>query len=278
MAGKVDVPLKTAMAGEDLIQHRLVRYNSSGAWVYADAGEMPVGPVRALVANTKPVAAELAQNKPGTIKCVASAAISSLFQRVYSAADGKISTTNTGVLLGINMNTASGDGSVVEVLPMIRRVPMVNVAASALIGATSTAEADFDKTFDIPAAELVAGSIIRVKAAGLVVNQDSTPQLDIRLYAGTEVIATITVAAAATNDQFVIDAEIVIRTIGSSGTLVAMVRGVCDAAGSSVVTANKAQVTEDTTGGLTIKVSGQFNASHASNTVRLDILEVEHVR
>ena len=278
MAEKTDAALLTLTTAEAIAQHRLTRFDSSGNLVYCDAGEFPLGPVRVYAASGVPLGIELLSNKAGTIKCMASAAITTARTPVYTAADGKVSGTNTGVLVGTTLDTASGDGSVIEVLPDLRRVPWVNTAAATVVGATSTAEHVCDKSVTIPAAELIAGSILRIRVAGLVVNQDTTPQLDVRLKVGTETIVTSTILAAATNDQTIILCDVVIRTIGSSGTLIGLVAEMSDAAGTGVVVDNKASATEDTTAGLLVSVTAQFDASHASNTWRLDILEVQHLR
>ncbi|HUT10170.1 MAG TPA: hypothetical protein VMY42_06715 [Thermoguttaceae bacterium] len=277
MAQLMDVATKTATTAEAITQHRLVRFDSSLDYVYCDSGELPIGPVDRYRASGVEAMAQILANKPGTVKLTASGAISAL-ARVFTADDGKITATNTGVLVGVALLAATADGDVIEVLPDLKRVPYVNTVADSVKGATSTAEVDCGITFTVPANELIAGSIIRVRAQGIVVDQDTTPQCDVKLYAGTEIIATATVGAAADNDQCLILADIVIRTIGSSGTLVAFAAVSFDAAATALGSALKASATEDTTSGLTIKCTVQFNASHADNTFRLDMLEVEHIR
>lgn len=270
------VPFLTRITGEAINCYRLMRLNSSNQWVFCDAGEMPLAVAESFMASALPLTGRLLRRYPGTVELTASGAIDQ-FAKVYSAADGKISMTNTGVCVGMALAAASGNGSVIEVLPEVQRVPYVNTAASAAVGASSTAEADFDKTFFIPASELKAGSIVRIRASGLCVGAVTAPQLDIRLYAGTEVLATITNADVVTADQFLIEGEFVVRTLGASGTLVGAFAHILDAAGTAIGVRNKAEATEDTTAGLTIKLSAQFDASNAGNTARLDTLVVEHL-
>jgi len=264
-------------AGAAIEPYRFVRFNSSQDAVYCDAGEFPLGWVGSYTASGENTPVDLPTNRPGTLLCEAAGAISARAD-VYTAADGKISATNSGVKVGVALAAASGSGSVIEVLPEVKRVAMVNVAASAVIGATSTAAADFDKTFTIPAAELKAGSIIRIRAAGIVVDQDSTPACSVKLYLGTELVATATVAAAADNDQFAITADLVVRVIGASGKVFGLVASSFDAAATGLVTSLLAEATEDTTSGLAVKLTGEFAASHGDNKVRLDLLSVEHIR
>lgn len=278
MSQEFACPEITRNSGEALAQFRLARINSSNALVYADAGEMPDGRVMAYTGSGLPTTLQLLRHYGGTVRLMAAAAVSTLLAPVYAAADGKVSTTNTGILVGYALETASGDGAIFEVLPCLKRVPMVTTAASANIGASSTSALSFGQTFTIPAVELVAGSILRIKASGIVVGVDSTPQHDVRLVVGTETIATATVAAAAANDQFNIEAEVVFRAVGGSGSLIGQTKDAHDAAGIGALYVNKAAASEDTTGGLTVDVTGQFNASHASNLARLDLLVVEHLR
>lgn len=272
-----DSGVLTLTSAEALVMYRLVRRDASGNAVYCDAGEYPLGPTYEDIAITTPISVTMLKNKVGTIELMASGAITQ-FADVFTDDDGKITATNTGVRVGIALVAATADGDVIEVQPDVARVPYVNTAAATAIGASTTDATAIDVTHTVPASELKAGSIIRVKAAGLVVDQDSTPQFDLKLYAGTELIATATVAAAADNDQAIIEAVIVIRSIGTSGTLIAAVKSVIDAAGTAVAVNNKAQATETTAAGLLIYLTGTFDASHADNSFRLDILEVEHIR
>ena len=274
MATYTDEPALTRDTGEVIEQYRLMRLNSSDAWVYADAGEMPHAVACERIASGLPLAGKLLDNKPGTIKCVASAAIS-LFDDVYTAADGKVSTVNTGVYVGQALDAASGDDSVIEVLPRLRRCPMVNVAASGVEGASSTTEDVFDKSFTVPASELKAGTIIRVRCSGIILDNNSTDTFTIRLKAGTETIVATAALDAADDDQWAILADIVIRTIGATGTLVAFSAHAFDAAGDALGVNNKASAVEDMTGGLAITATVQASVSHADNQARLEVLEVE---
>lgn len=274
---RIDTADMTLVSAEALEQYRLVRHDANGNAVYCDAGEFPLGPTYNYIALGGTIALMLLLNKAGTVELQSEGAVTK-FADVFTAADGKIAATNSGVRVGVALGTAAGADSIIQVLPDLQRVPYVNVAASAVIGPTSTAEADFDKSIAIPASEIKAGSIFRVRAWGIVTDQDTTPQCDVRLKIGTETIATATVAAAANDDQWLIEADIVIRTIGVSGTIVAFAAVSFDAAATALGSALKASATEDTTSGLTIKCTGQFDASHADNKVRLDGLVVEQKR
>jgi len=277
MAKQMDVATLTATTAEAITQHRLVRHDSSLNLVYADAGEMPLGPVDRVVASGDEASVALLANKCGTIKLTASGAISA-GARVFTAADGKISATNSMILVGTALEAATADGDVIEVLPDLKRVAYVNTAADSVKGASSTSEVDCGITVTIPAIEILTGSVFRIRAEGLVTDQDSTPQCDVKLYVGTEVIATATVAAAADNDQCIILADVVVRTSGASGKLKALAATSFDAAGTALVSALKAEASEDLSSGAAVKCTVTFGASHADNKFRLDTLQVEHLR
>lgn len=278
MAEQVDGALKTLVTGEAINRYRLMRINSSGAWVYCDADEFPTALARNYCANGESLAGYLLAQKEGTIKCMASGAISTAYVPVYTDDDGKVTATAGGVQVGVAIDTASADGSIVEVIPDVKRVPQVNVANDAVKGASSTDEVDCGITYTIPASELRVGSIIRARVHGIVADQAITPQCVVKLYVGTEVIATATVAAAADNDECIILADIVVRVVGASGNVEAFCAHAFGAAGTAVGTRKKAAAAEDLSAGAVLKVTVQFNASHADNQFRLDHFEVEHVR
>lgn len=155
---------------------------------------------------------------------------------------------------------------------------LVNVAASAAITNTTT-ETDFDKSFTIDEGEIAVGSVFRVRIQCIATATNSTDTLEIKLYAGTEEIVTTGALDVADNDIAYIDAIIVIRTIGASGTLVGT--GVVSIGVEGTATAKpfkKASAVEDMTAGLEIKATGEWSVANAGNSVRLDIIAVEKLR
>lgn len=278
MAEQRDVSTLTRDTGEDIAKYRLVRLDSSGndTFVYNDAGEFPLAASRGFVASGDAMDGWLLTNKNGTIKLEAAASISAE-DDVYAAADGKVTGTANLVKIGKALTAASGSGSIIEVLPEVSRVPYVNTSAEG-VGASSTDENAFAASVTIPAQELKAGSLIRIKVAAIVTDQNANPQCDVRLKLGTETLVTATVAAAADNDQCLIEADVVIRTVGATGTLFGYAASSFDAAGTALGSAQKAQATEDTTSGLAVTVTAQFDASHGDNDCQLDLLEVQHLR
>lgn len=276
---KQETASRTGDTAEAVSKYTLLRLNSSGAWALNLAGERPQAVAQSDDAISKPINPHLLDNKPGTHLMIASAAITA-YAEVYPAAAGKISSTPSGPRIGIALTTASGDGSHIEVLVTDhgrRGLLFSNTTQSAAIGASSTAEADFDQTYSVPAGFLKAGDVVRIRAMGEISGINGTPQGDIRVYFGTEVVAQVTVAAGAANDNFYVDGEFILRAVGSAGTIEGGGLEIFDAEGTAPVTFVKDQATEATDVAVVVKVSGQFDASHASNTMVLEHLSVELV-
>lgn len=150
-----------------------------------------------------------------------------------------------------------------------------NVAASAAVTNTTT-ETAFDQSVTIPAASLKAGSVLKVRAQVIATATNATDTLTLKLYVGTVEIATTGAVDVANSDIGYIDADIVFRTIGASGTLVGTG---CVALGvPGTVTAKpflKASATVDTTAALAITVQATWSVANAGNSCRLDVITVE---
>tara|TARA_R100000005_G_scaffold96616_2_gene85202 strand:+ start:10269 stop:10877 length:609 start_codon:yes stop_codon:yes gene_type:complete len=157
-------------------------------------------------------------------------------------------------------------------------------AASAALTNTTT-ETALD-SLAIPANTLVAGSTIRVRSMGITTAQNSTDTLKIYLSLGPtttalasreELLAT-TAVDQEDNDVFYIDALIQVRTIGSSGTAVAMIEFQDpDAAATATKRSLKASFTLNTTVEQTLAVSGEWSVANAGNSCRSDVFVVDIV-
>jgi hypothetical protein len=106
--------LKTFTATEALAVYRRVKLtaDSGTAVEYADAGADFLGITQEAAAITKQVTVDFVPNS-GTNKCTASGAIS-VGAAVYGAADGKISATPAGVVLGFALEAALADDDIIE--------------------------------------------------------------------------------------------------------------------------------------------------------------------
>lgn len=152
------------------------------------------------------------------------------------------------------------------------------VAASAAVSNT-VAETAFDKSHTIPANSLQPGDIIRVRAQAIATATNATDTLDLQLRLGTTDILATGAVDVATGDIGYIEADIVIRTIGAGGTMVAA--GAVALGVPGTVTAKPkllASTALDTTAATTVNVSATWSAANAGNSVRLDVLNVQILR
>jgi hypothetical protein len=157
----------------------------------------------------------------------------------------------------------------------------VNTAASATITNT-VSETVFDTNYSIPANSLQPGELIRCSWQGIAPSTNATDTLTIRLrlggVAGT-VIVVGTATDVANNAIFAGRADIIVRTVGSSGTFVAFGSHTeaPAASGTAVldVTEIVASTTLDTTAAQVLNVTAQWSVASASNQCRLDLFSVE---
>lgn len=174
---------------------------------------------------------------------------------------------------------ASGDATVaVRLYPYADNARYVSVAASAAI-TNSSDETAFDKSVTIPANYLKAGDVIRVRLQAIATATNSTDTLTLKLKLGSTVVAATAAVDVANNDIGYMDVDIVIRTIGASGTMVAA--GVQGLGVEGTVTAKPvklASTTVDTTAALTLSVTGTWSAVSSGDSVRLDVLDVQLIR
>lgn len=137
-------------------------------------------------------------------------------------------------------------------------------------------------SYSIPADTLKAGTVIKVRYQGIATATNSTDTLAVKLYIGGltgTAILTGTATDVANNNIFAGEATIVIRTAGSSGTLVAVGThtDVPAASGTAAhsITEITASTTVDTTAAQVVGVGADWSVASASNSCRLDILVVE---
>lgn len=167
-----------------------------------------------------------------------------------------------------------------SVLGWVGGVAYRNLAASTA-HTNTTDEALFDTQLSIPANTLKAGSVIKVRFQGIATATNSTDTLTIKLYigglAGTALL-TGTATDVANNDIFCGEATIVMRTIGESGTFVAVGSHakVPAASGTAVpVYQITASTSIDTTAAIVLGVGADWSVANSGNSCRLDIFVVE---
>lgn len=158
-------------------------------------------------------------------------------------------------------------------------VRSANVAASTAVS-NVTAETAFDKKFTVKKNSLQPGSVLKIKFQGIATSANSTDTLAIKLYiGGIAGTALLSLAArdVANNDIFWGEFDLVVRTIGASGTFVGMGKTFAspNAQGTALIGSSIASTTIDTTADQDIVVSATWSAQSASDSCRLDILIVE---
>lgn len=159
-------------------------------------------------------------------------------------------------------------------------VVYTNTAASTAISNTTT-EALFDTQYSIPADSLRPGQLIKIRYQGIATATNATDTLTIVLYiGGLTGTALLTHAATdvANNNVFSGEYELIIRTIGASGTMVGCgtKKSVPAAEGTATYADDiLASTTIDTTAAQVIGVSADWSVANAGNSVRLDFLRVE---
>lgn len=153
-----------------------------------------------------------------------------------------------------------------------------SLAASTAISNT-VAQTAFDTAFNIPANSLRPGDVIRVRAQGIATATNSTDTLAATLRIGnTDVVATPAVDVA-NNDIFVIEADLVVRTIGAGGTFVAAGMAGIGASGSATMRpVFKASTALDTTAAQSVNVTATWSVANAGNSCRLDVMTVQIIR
>lgn len=132
----------------------------------------------------------------------------------------------------------------------------------------------------IPPNFLEVGSIIRIRWQGIATATNSTDTLTIKAYIGGlsgTLLFTHAATDVADNNVFSGEYELVCRTIGSSGTIVGFGWGKSVPAAEGTATFKDdilASTTINTTVAQTVAISGAWSVASASNSCRLDILNV----
>lgn len=168
---------------------------------------------------------------------------------------------------------SNGDGTLVKALSESETL-YVNTADSAALTNTVT-ETAFDKSYTIPANMLKVGDVIRISAQVLATATNSTDTLTVRLKIGSTTIISTGAVDVANNDIATITCELVVRTIGASGTFVGTGEQSLGVPGT--VTSkpfNLVSTTIDTTATQAITVTGQWSVASASNSCKLTLLDV----
>lgn len=276
MSQFVNTPTRTFEAGAAIGQYIRVKL-VAGVLQVAAAADYGIGVTEeeAFAAGQK-IAVRL-WSAQGTMKMKAGAAITAGAE-VRPAASGKIDDAGTTPPLGIAFEAASGDGSIIEVVPL--RFSSA-VAADSVVEASAdhentTTEAAFDKSIPIAANSVLEGDVLKIRGAVNVTDNNSTDTLTLKLMVGTVQVAVTAAVDVADGDVGYFDVEVCFRTIGASGTLVAT--GVQALGVPGTVTAKPFVLTStavDTTAAMDVTIRADWSVAHADNECNLEYLSVQ---
>ena len=158
-------------------------------------------------------------------------------------------------------------------------------AASAALTNTTT-ETALD-SYAIPANSLVPGSTIRIKAAGIITAATADHALTANLRLGptstalasrSPALFSLSAVDSSANDIYYFDAIIQVRTIGDSGTAVAIVNAQePETPTTDMQRTLVAEFSIDTKVEQTISISGAWDTANVGNSCRSDIFVVDIV-
>jgi predicted RecA/RadA family phage recombinase len=190
------------------------------------------------------------------------------------------STADGNVFLGKCAAAAlTGDATVkVRLCPDQKRASQLNfaiVAASTAV-ANTTVETPFDQSVTIPANTLKVGDTIRVRAQVIAPLTNSTDTLLVKLKIGNTVLLATTAVDVANNDIAFLDMDVVVRTIGATGTIVAAGSYNIGTPGAATPKAgNLGSTAIDTTAPQALTVTATWSVANAGDSCRLDMLNAE---
>jgi hypothetical protein len=135
----------------------------------------------------------------------------------------------------------------------------------------------------IPANTLVAGSTIRLSAAGIVEDNNSTDTLTIRVRLGTsatpasnEQLLASAAVDAADSDIYIVSGLVQVRTAGATGTAVALFSYQDpDAAGTAPKMQYKASFTLNTTVANNLDLTATWSVAHGDNEMNSEMFVVD---
>ena len=161
-------------------------------------------------------------------------------------------------------------------------------AASAAVSNTTT-ETLFTNKYSIPANTLKAGQLIKIRFQGIATATNALDTLAIALKIGSTdatppvggtTLISIPATDVANNDVFTGEYDLIVRTAGSSGTMVGVgtFKSIPAAEGTMTIKDDiLASTAINTTIAQLVGVSATWSAANVGNSCRLDFLSVEIV-
>lgn len=271
---RVDVGFRTFQASTTIAKNLRVKLDSNLKLVVAGVNDHDIGFIEEAALAADDYKVVVLHSKPGTQFGVAAAAISK-GAYVYPAASGKVTSINSGKARWIAATAATADGDIIELIPYAGSFLGGAITAASTAIASSAVIGAFDQSVSVPANSLKAGDVLRIRAAVGGVGVTGTPTLVITLKFGTVTIKATAATTTAANDVPYIECDFVIRT---ATTAVASGITIMGVPGTGVPTPFiMASTTVDLAVANDITVSATWSASSASNTCRLDVLDVQKI-
>lgn len=177
-------------------------------------------------------------------------------------------------------------GTALSSIFIAKPIAYTNVVASTAVGSTAT-ETAFDTNYSIPANALKAGTLIKIRYQGIATATNANDTLAVVLYLATAIpagaiVGTALISHAATdvsnNDVFSGEYQLIVRTVGASGTIVGQgtYKSIPAAEGTATYKDDiLASTAIDTTAAQIVAVSAAWSSTNAGNSCRLDNLAVE---
>lgn len=136
----------------------------------------------------------------------------------------------------------------------------------------------FTKSYTIPADALAVGDILRIKAFGVVDDDNSTDTLELKVKLGDDVVATIAAADVSADNIFRLSTEVYVAGIGETGLLICeTLKSDFAALNSETYTREVEAVTPDTTDPIPITIEATWSVAHEENIVALQGLIVDRI-
>lgn len=180
----------------------------------------------------------------------------------YFGLCAKTSITNATTVRSTHCQVASGQ-------------TFQSITAASTAVSNTASETAFDKTITIPANSVQVGDTLRITGQVIATATNSTDTLNIKLKIGSTVIVATGALDATNNDVAVFFADVTIRTVGASGTLVAFGMATIGPVSSATMKPfYLASTAIDTTADMTISATATWSAASSGDSCRLDGLTV----
>lgn len=252
---------------------------------YTPAAAISAGDVVVLndVPTVSPVdiaaSAQGAVNSLGVFIVPKAAVAFAALQRVYWDLVNKVATNDPtlGPLMGrAELAQVSGDASVRVLVGRMMSLELYYALLAAGAALTNSTVETTLGSANFPANRLVAGDVIRFRAQGIATLTNSTDTLNVKAYLGANNLCATGALDVANNDIFYVEGDIVVRTAGAGGTIVAAGSQSIGTPGTATVKNwNFASAGLDTTAAQLFKLTGTWSVANAGDSCRLDLLDIE---